>query len=69
MKKQNPQTNDFGFVYGMYGGIGYPAFYIEPELSKELFRLMRYYLRKFWRSSKRSLASKVEAIPALQSLP
>jgi hypothetical protein len=66
--KQNRPKLDLGFVYGMYGGIGYPGYYMEPELSKEIFRFMRYYLRRLWRSTKRSLVLAVDRIPALQNL-
>jgi hypothetical protein len=66
--KQNQHKVDLGIVYTMYGGIGYPGYYIDAEISKELFRLMRYYFRKVWRSICRSLSSTVAKIPALQNL-
>lgn len=52
--KQNQPKVDLGYVYGMYGGIGYPAYYMDPEVSKLLFRYMRYYFRKFLRFFKKS---------------
>lgn len=66
--KQNRPKVDLGLVYNMYGGVGYPGYYMDAEVSKELSRLMRYYFRRFWRSIKRSLSSVIEGIPALQNL-
>ena len=53
MKKNRPKV-DLGLVYTMYGGVGYPGYYYDPEVSYLVFRYMRYYVRKFWRSFKRS---------------
>jgi hypothetical protein len=58
MKNNRPKV-DLGLVYSMYGGIGYPGYYMDPELSKELFRLMRYYFRRLWRSVRRSYRSHI----------
>lgn len=52
--KQNRPKVDLGYVYGMYGGIGYPGYHMDTEASKELFRLLRYCFRLIWRSLKRS---------------
>ncbi len=54
MKKNRPKV-DLGLVYSMYGGVGYPGCcYMDPETSYLVFRYMRYYVRRFWRSFKRS---------------
>lgn len=53
MKQNRPQV-DLGLVQSMYGGIAYPGIYMDTEASKLIFRYMRYYFRKFWRSLKRS---------------
>jgi len=53
MKNNRPKV-DLGMVYTMYGGIGYPGYYMDTEVSKLIFRYIRYYFRKFWRSYKRS---------------
>jgi len=52
--KQNQPKVDLVMVYTMYGGLGYPGYYVDTETSKLLFRYMRYYFRRFWRSFKRS---------------
>ena len=53
MKKNRPKV-DLGMVYTMYGGLGYPGYYMDPETSYLVFRFMRYYVRRIWRSLKRS---------------
>jgi hypothetical protein len=65
--KQNRHKVDLGLVYSMYGGVGYPGYYMDAELSKEMFRLMRYCFRKLWRQIKRSFTSAASEIPAPQN--
>ena len=67
MKKHQPKV-DLGLVYGMYGGVGYPGYYMDAEVSKELFRLMRCCFRKFWKALKRFQLSIGERVTALQNL-
>jgi hypothetical protein len=52
----------------MYGGVGYPGYYMDAELSKELFRCGRYYFRKLWRSLLRSRSFIKKGALALQNM-
>jgi hypothetical protein len=63
--KQNQHKVDLGLVYTMYGGIGYPGYYMDAEVSKELSRLMRCCFRKVWESINRFLSSVAARISAL----
>lgn len=67
MKKHQPKV-DLGLVYGMYGGVGYPGYYMDAEVSKEIFRLMRHCFRKFWKAAKSFYSSIGEKVIALQNL-
>lgn len=67
--KQNRPKVDLGLVHSMYGGVGYPyAYYMDTEVSKELFRLMKCAFRAFWGLIKKPFIYMVDKLPALQNL-